>query len=263
MHTMTIKKKLYLSYGALALVALITSIISIVMLSQMKATVSQITTVNTAKLFDSGMINYLASDQLYKANSGILRIIENEPEVARVNADEFVKDAQHLRSTMEDYRALMTEEEEKADYQSLAEYMDVVSPEIPNFESMIKQNKIDGAYPLYKGTFEDPLKKSHDAAQKMAVYQQRNSKSVGAEAVKKVLLANWTLCLMLIPIAAAGGVVLVIIRRLDAQLRQSIGELADGSEQVASAASQVSSSSQMLAKDTSEQAAMIEETSAT
>jgi methyl-accepting chemotaxis protein len=66
----------------------------------------------------------------------------------------------------------------------------------------------------------------------------------------------------LIPIVIAGVVVLFVIRKLNAQLRRSIGELTDGSEQVASAASQVSSSSQMLAKDTSEQAAMIEETSA-
>jgi methyl-accepting chemotaxis protein len=262
MNTMTVKKKLYLSYGALALLALTTSTIAIVVLSQLKTTVYQLTTVNTAKLFDSGVINYLASDQLYRANAGLLKIVENEPEAARERADSFVKDAQLLRSTMDDYKALMTTDDERSNYRILVENMDNISPKIADLASLIKQNKIDTAYPLYTTSFQDPLKIIHDVADKMALYQQQASNSAGADAARKVLLANWLLCLMLVPIVLAGGVVLFIIRKLDAQLRRSIGELTDGSEQVASAASQVSSSSQMLAKDTSEQAAMIEETSA-
>jgi methyl-accepting chemotaxis protein len=262
MNGMTVKKKLYFSYGVLAMLALTTSIISIVVLSQLKTTVSEITAVNTAKLFDSGMINYLASDELFRANSGILTLVEDEAELSHRRADEFVKDAQLLRSAMDNYKVMMTTDEEKADYGVLANNLDSISSELSNFESLIKQNKIEGAYPLYKSTFQEPLNKIHDTAEKMALYQQRVSNSVGAEAAKKVLLANWLLCLMLIPTMLAGGFVLIIIRKLDAQLRQSIGELTDGSEQVASAASQVSSSSQMLAKDTSAQAAMIEETSA-
>jgi methyl-accepting chemotaxis protein len=262
MNTMTVKKKMYLSYGALATLALATSVIAIVVLSQLKTTVYQITTVNTEKLFDSGLINYLASDQLYRANAGMLRIVENEPEVARERADSFVKDAQLLRSTMDDYKVLMTTDEERSDYRVLAESMDGIAPKIADLASFIKENKIEAAYPLFRSSFQSPLNAIHDTADKMALYQQQAANSVGTEAARKVLLANWVLCLMLIPILFAGGVVLLVIRKLDAQLRRSVGELTDGSEQVASAASQVSSSSQMLAKDTSEQAAMIEETSA-
>jgi methyl-accepting chemotaxis protein len=262
MHTMTIKKKLYLSYGALALVALTTSIISIVVLSQLRTTVSQIATVNTAKLFDSGMINALASDQLYSANAAMLGIAENNPELVRARIEQFAKDSQLLHSSMDDYKVLMTAEEEKSDYRIIADTVDSIGPEMKEFESSLRQNKVDVAWPLYTGSLLNPLTKMHDAAEKMALYQQQVSSLVGEEASKKVLLANWALVLMLIPIILAGVLVLFIIRKLDAQLRQSIGELTDGSEQVASAASQVSSASQMLAKDTSEQAAMIEETSA-
>jgi methyl-accepting chemotaxis protein len=262
MSMMTVKKKLYLSYGALGLIALITSTISIIILSQLKTTVTQIATVNTAKLRDSGLINYLASDQLYRANAGMIRIVENEPDVVRIRADELDRDSKQLRATMEEYKALMTTDEEISNYGVLVENMDSIVPHLSEFESFLKDNKIDLAYPLYKEQFQDPLKMIHDTALKMASYEQQTSNTAGAEAARKVLLANWLLCLMLIPIVASGVVVLIIIRKLDEQMRQSIGELTDGSEQVASAASQVASASQMLAKDTSEQASMIGETSA-
>jgi methyl-accepting chemotaxis protein len=262
MSMMTVKKKLYMSYGALASLALATSIISIVVLGQLKSTVTQLTTVNTAKLFDSAMINYLASDELYRANAGIVRIIENDAEVAHTQADEFVKDSQLLRSTMEDYKALASTDDEKSDSRVLADNLDNISPKIGEFESLIKQNKIESAFPFYQTNFQQPLNKISETSQKMSRYEQRSLQSVGEEAAKSVLASNWILCLMLIPTVLAGGFVLWVIRKLDAQLRQSVGELTDGSEQVASAASQISSSSQMLAKDTSKQAAMIEETSA-
>src|ERR1700722_2664533 len=128
MNTMTIKKKLYLSYGVLALLALTTSIISIVVLSQLKTTITQLTKVNTAKLFDSTTINHLAADQLYRANAGILRIIENDADTAHARADEFVKDSQLLRSAMDDYKLLMTTEEERSDSRVLSESMDSITP---------------------------------------------------------------------------------------------------------------------------------------
>ena len=262
MNTMTVKKKLYLAYGVLALLALATSIISIMVLSQLKTTVTRLTTVNTTKLLYSAIINQLASDQLYRANAGILGIIENDADLAHTRADEFAADASLLRSTMDSYKALINTDEERSSDRMLAEYMDDISPKIAEFESLIKQNKIEGAFPFYQSNFQMPLNKISETAEKMERYEQQISESVGEEAVRKVLLANWTLCLMLIPTVIAGGFVLMTIRKLDAQLRQSIGELTDGSEQVASAATQVSSSSQMLAKDTSAQAAMIEETSA-
>jgi methyl-accepting chemotaxis protein len=262
MNTITIKNKLYLSYGVLALLALATSIISVVVLSQLKTTITQITTVNTTRQLDAGMINHLASDQLYRANAGILRVIENDPNLAHTRADEFVADARLLRSTMDSYRALMNADEEKSNDQILEKYMDDISPKIAEFESLIKQNKIEAAFPFYESNFQIPLNKISETAGKMEHYEQLASKSVGEEAVGRVVLANWIFFLMLIPTVLAGGFVLFIIRKLDAQLRQSVEELTDGSEQVASAASQVSSSSQMLAKETSEQAAIIEETSA-
>ena len=59
-----------------------------------------------------------------------------------------------------------------------------------------------------------------------------------------------------------GGIVLWIVRRMDEDLRRSVRELTDGSNEVTAAATQLSQSSEVLARNTSEQATMIEETAA-
>ncbi len=262
MSKMTLKAKLYMSYGALALLALTTSVLSIVILSQLKSTVHEITRVNIAKQSDSSTIRSTASDQMYLVNGAMLRVAFNDAAMAQANMDEFRKNAELLRSTLDDYKALMTTDEEKADYRQLTDILNNSDQQMKDFEAMVRQGKIDAAWPYYKDSLRKPLTDIHDAAQKMALYEQMNSTSMGADAASRILTVNWIFCLLLLPNVLAGAVILMTIRKLDAQLRRSIAELTDGSEQVASAAMQVSSSSQMLARDTSEQAAMIEETSA-
>jgi hypothetical protein len=70
---------------------------------------------------------------------------------------------------------------------------------------------------------------------------------------------SWTVAI----IAVCGGVLLSLfmVRNLNGALRGITRELAQGGEQVSSAASQVSASSQSLAQGASEQAATVEETS--
>jgi methyl-accepting chemotaxis protein/methyl-accepting chemotaxis protein-1 (serine sensor receptor) len=84
-----------------------------------------------------------------------------------------------------------------------------------------------------------------------------------AQAQQFVVRARWLESgIMALSIAVGVGLILVI-RRLDAELRRTAYDIESGAEQLRSAAQQVSASSTSLASDTNEQAAMIEETSAT
>jgi methyl-accepting chemotaxis protein len=58
------------------------------------------------------------------------------------------------------------------------------------------------------------------------------------------------------------GLAIVIVKQINDSLRSVTHELGDGSNQVSTAATQVSAASQVLAREASEQAAMIEQTSA-
>ncbi|MFN7994814.1 MAG: methyl-accepting chemotaxis protein [Bryobacteraceae bacterium] len=77
---------------------------------------------------------------------------------------------------------------------------------------------------------------------------------------KTALFWNWVCAGFAVVCGSLLG--FVIVRSVNRTLRQTVGELSEGAEQIASAAGQVSGSSQSLAQGASEQAASLEETSA-
>jgi methyl-accepting chemotaxis protein len=82
------------------------------------------------------------------------------------------------------------------------------------------------------------------------------------EAHSQVNSAIWLNSILMIVCLAIGGAVIVVVRKVNADLLNTALELGSGAEQIASAASQVASASQTLAQGATEQAASIEETSA-
>jgi methyl-accepting chemotaxis protein/methyl-accepting chemotaxis protein-1 (serine sensor receptor) len=72
----------------------------------------------------------------------------------------------------------------------------------------------------------------------------------------------WMTWVMIALSMLVGGIMIFIVRQINAALRGALSELSEGAGQVASAAGQISSSSQSLAQGASEQAASLEETSA-
>ena len=93
--------------------------------------------------------------------------------------------------------------------------------------------------------------------QELEVLQQTQARAASIQS--QSLLANTVMSCLL---AAIGLLVVFVVRGINRTLVTAIGELFEGAEQVASAASQVSASSQSLAQGASEQAASLEETSA-
>jgi methyl-accepting chemotaxis protein/methyl-accepting chemotaxis protein-1 (serine sensor receptor) len=85
-----------------------------------------------------------------------------------------------------------------------------------------------------------------EADKKYAASQVKQSRVAAAAVITLVLLV--------------GAGVFLLVSRIDKSLRRLAGDLAGGSQQVASAASQVSSASQALAQGASEQAASLQET---
>jgi methyl-accepting chemotaxis protein len=73
---------------------------------------------------------------------------------------------------------------------------------------------------------------------------------------------RWITILLLICFAIIGAVATVMVRGVNGRLRQAVGGLTEGADQIGSAAAQISSSAQSLADGTSQQAASLEETSA-
>ena len=72
----------------------------------------------------------------------------------------------------------------------------------------------------------------------------------------------WVSALLALSLLATGALAFFAVRRIDQGFQLTVRELLQGTDQIASAAGQVSTASQSLAQSASEQAAAIEETSA-
>jgi methyl-accepting chemotaxis protein/methyl-accepting chemotaxis protein-1 (serine sensor receptor) len=92
--------------------------------------------------------------------------------------------------------------------------------------------------------------------------QQRSGSDSAAALAAANRGRSMTWIVMLLALSAGGAFVGFSVRSVNRELRRSLSDLSDGAGQVASAASQVSSSSQSLAQGASQQAASIQEISA-
>ncbi len=100
------------------------------------------------------------------------------------------------------------------------------------------------------------------AAVTLSQLQENSAVNYANDAVSGIGPARTVSIALLFVALALGGVIAWIVRGISKTLSDSIAELHDGADQVASAASQVSASSQSLAQGASEQAASLVETSA-
>jgi methyl-accepting chemotaxis protein/methyl-accepting chemotaxis protein-1 (serine sensor receptor) len=102
---------------------------------------------------------------------------------------------------------------------------------------------------------------SRDAARLKEIQHQRLDGN-RADAGRQNSRSRWIVFLLIGVSLAVGGMVLFTVQQINRVLRRIASGMAEGSEQVASAAAQVSSSSQSQAQGSTEQAASIQETSA-
>ena len=101
-----------------------------------------------------------------------------------------------------------------------------------------------------------------DVGEEIAQAQNKVVAADGEEAVSIIPTARNLNLFMIFLSMAVGAAVVWVVRGINQVLSGSIIELGDGADQVASAAGQVSVSSQSLAQGASERAASLEETSA-
>ena len=93
-------------------------------------------------------------------------------------------------------------------------------------------------------------------------WNQTAAAKVAADAAAAAATAKWWNWIVSIVAVLCGSALVpsLVVRSINRELLTTVNELFEGAEQVASAASQVSSSSQSLAQGASEQAASLEET---
>jgi methyl-accepting chemotaxis protein len=128
---------------------------------------------------------------------------------------------------------------------------------------LVRAGKRTEALDAYRTQFLPILGQYEAAVRDVMNNKKAISDEVSAETHSTAQGAEYTMILgALLGLGLSIGLALFIVRSVNSVLKASVTELREGSEQVVSAASQVSTSSQSLSQGATEQAASLEETSA-
>jgi len=260
-NSMTIRTKLYLNYGLLTVLAIVMGVTSIVILRDLGITIQKLGVDRAEKLYGAGKVSE-KSEELASLGRGILLRAQNgDNDGAQTAMQRYSNAESDLRASLANMRKIGMTPVGLAMVSGTEAELNDTDRLTPSFLAHVRAGDFKSAYseiqtllPMWKNVTE------HGAA---LLDRQRDAMAaMNDEAQRSVTHAFWTMTILMVTGLLVGAVVIVTIQKLNADLRQSVIELNEGSAQVATAATQVSSSSQLLARDASDQAAMIEETSA-
>ncbi|HTC35289.1 MAG TPA: methyl-accepting chemotaxis protein [Bryobacteraceae bacterium] len=258
---MTIGKKLMVGFTALLVVALGLAGAYLYSVASLGGALRTATDVTAKKVL---LMTELEA-QLFRLRScqrGVMLFsLENLPEKAQSNKQEFETRAAAVETLMSQIKPLLSLERGRNDIATM-------ESELTNFKGYFEQvaakamaGDAKGALQVYTEQSAKSLDSLEALARGLVERQEQLMRDSSLEGARASSQAHWTAYILLIAAVAIAPFVLIAIARTTRQLRGVAAGLADGAEQITSASSQVASSSQTLAQGASEQAASLEETS--
>jgi methyl-accepting chemotaxis protein/methyl-accepting chemotaxis protein-1 (serine sensor receptor) len=261
-NTMTIKRKLYLSYGLLLCAAIAMGVSSIVILTNLGTETAQLGVVRAGKLFHGGQTNTGVATMISSRRAILSSALRKDMTASARYQKDYLAAEQLVRDNIVATRALGTDPTGKPMIDQILATLDEAAPIHQRFFDLLSSGHVEEATAMNLAELVPVMKKAQEASDKFVVYQRDKMATASEAAQSEVSFSRWLMSILLVVGLVIGGVLIFVIRGLDAQLRQSVIELNEGANQTTTAATEVASSSQSLAREASEQAAMIEETSA-
>ena len=156
---------------------------------------------------------------------------------------------------------LVTSEEEHSALETVRINRETWKPRFADLVQICESGDIAKAYAL-RNQNKVISAAMHTAATTIVEEQRRSLEEAAAESRAAMVKAGWYSLLATCVSLAIGGVILVIVRQVNHELRHAAISLSEGAEEIAAASGQVAALSTNLAQGANEQAAFIEETSA-
>ncbi|HEX2971423.1 MAG TPA: methyl-accepting chemotaxis protein [Tepidisphaeraceae bacterium] len=255
---MTIGKRVILGFASLVLITTILGAFSFVKLQGIKSGIDSIAMDSLPGLNLSGQIESLTRE----ANDTLLRHIlaENKEEMGQLEGD--MKTAgEKIDKVIKQYESRITQQADRdlfaAMLQTREKYRESREPVI----ALSREMKTKEATDLFRKQVVQPFERYVQASEKLSEFN-RNGTEESAKGIQNTAASTTRASVVGVIAAILAGVTvaLLIVRGVNRILTHLANTLGEGSQQVASAASQVSGASQMLAQGASEQAAALEET---
>jgi methyl-accepting chemotaxis protein/methyl-accepting chemotaxis protein-1 (serine sensor receptor) len=214
------------------------------------------------KLELASVLNEAGSDMSDSGNRMVVASYAKDPAGLTAQEAAFDNSRERFQRALSDFRPLLSTEEGRQIVSRNEDALNAWAAAYAQARQLAESGNSDGAAKILEGAI-DPLHrqvaKDSAALAKLAQDQMQNDGRENADALAS---ARWHMLLLW----SLGGMAAIFstwaMRRSAGDIRRVATEMMEGSRQVASAATQVATASQSLAQGTSEQAATLEETSA-
>ena len=260
---MTIGKKLYLSFGAAIGLTVLLGLSALYSVNDLSGLLHEAVTDTAHKAVLAGNIGAETVAMLAAERGIILRAYMKDAATVDKYNRQFEESAAAVAGTLDAIEPLLVLPQSKAIVAQLRTNNRQMSEINTEVYSHASKGDPDGAAEIYKQRFMTTYTDSKEASDRLITAQEELLKAGLASADSSTASSRWITCLVLLLSLAAGVLVLITISGINAALRESVTTLGESIGQVAAAATQIASTSQSLAQGASEQAATIEETSAT
>jgi len=259
---MTIGKKLLGSFGAMFVTVLGLSIGAFWQVQSLTSELSSAVHVTAKKQALAGEIRSTTADMLASEESIVLGSVLQRAAVVSQAKQDFRNQMSRIEQALSEYQPLVDAANPPAALNALRQDLSSVSRAHDEMMMYLDKQQFDVVQKTFDETVLSRVKEIASQAENLVAQEKERLSGVTRAAESQTTRGTWLIIFMFMLSLAAAGVVLWVIRQTNIQLRSLAVEVATGSRRVARAAAQVSGASQSLAQYASEQAAALEETSA-
>ncbi len=255
---MTVGKRFIITSGVLLLLSTLSTLISVLGFNNVRRDTKAV----SAEFVPGAMLSQTMDADVMDIRVLYLRhLLANGAEEQTLD-EALSSDYDRLAADMKRYEGTISDNEDRDSFKQL-------SPElvgaIDGWERVLtaKQTSKDEAYKVYASDVQPHLDSLREHTHSMAEWNRARLERTMASTVEISNRSEWlTGILSLVGLVAGVGLSWMMVRLLNRRLKQVVVGLGEEADQIFAAADQVSSSSRSVARSASDQAASIEETSA-
>ena len=261
MATITIGKKLFLGIGALVLFTFALGVTALISINIVNEHLHDIVDSTVKKQTLAHSLKTDIAELTGITRGMVIRGMVKDDVGLQANIAQFASLSQHLDLAIETFGTMKISAETRQNLLDMKQAVDILQPAKNAIIEAFRTGDVTAALSSLDDNVR-PAQKRLDASIEDILKMQDILLAADTEAATSAAsTSRWIASLLMLFTVIVAAVVIIVVRQINQVLSISVIELAEVSEQIASAAGQVSSSSQSLAQGSSQQAATIEETS--
>jgi methyl-accepting chemotaxis protein/methyl-accepting chemotaxis protein-1 (serine sensor receptor) len=259
---LSLQQKLLSSLGALSVVALIGGLLAAVTIRQLGNDLDSVINHSGKKMDELGQLSaHLSKSRIASRNALVYGFLHNtdimEQEIRKSEVE-----LQPIETSLNDFEHLISSPKEQAAFGKLKETVNIYFNNMKGFNTLNRAgNPQEAALASAKTNRAVAQAMEQSNAALLGVIRRDQAAASGRSATLQSW-SHWMIGLIILGTMAVSAVTFLLVQNINRELRRTISELNEGSEQLSNATAQISAASQSLAQGASQQAASLEETSA-